>query len=71
MSSYGQFIEDIQEGIQSTGNMSVNYTKREANYAAHGLARFVTTHVVDVLWKEEIPPGVYGIVRREEVIPLP
>jgi ribonuclease HI len=70
-SSYGQFIEDIKEGIRSTGNMSVNFTKRDANYAAHGLASFATTHVVDVLWKEEIPPCVYDIVRREEVIPLP
>ena len=71
MSNYGHLIEDIQDGIRSTSNISVIHTKREANYAAHGLAQFATTHVVDVLWTEEISPCIYGIVRREEVIPLP
>jgi hypothetical protein len=68
---YGHFIEDIQVGIRMRGNMSVIHTPREGNYAAHGLAQYATKHVVDSVWRDEIPPCIYGIVRREEVIPLP
>jgi hypothetical protein len=70
-SKYGHFIEDIQVGIRTRSNMSVIHTSREANYAPHGLAQHATKHVIDSLWREEIPPCIYGLVRREEVIPLP
>ncbi|KAE8022650.1 hypothetical protein FH972_008433 [Carpinus fangiana] len=75
-SKYGHFIEDIQVGIRTRSNMSVIHTSREANYAPHRLAQHATkhvidSHVIDSLWREEIPPCIYGVVRREEVIPLP
>ena len=38
-SPYGQVVEDTREVLQSLRSWTVNHVKREANQAAHGLAK--------------------------------
>ena len=47
---------------------SFNYIAREGNFAAHGLAKEATTHVMDITWRNEIPPCIHDIVKREDLI---
>jgi hypothetical protein len=36
---FGHFVEDIKRGLRSLKTSNVVHLKREANLAAHGLAR--------------------------------
>jgi hypothetical protein len=49
---------------------NLGHVKREANSAAHGLAREAVTHIVDSIWMEEILPWIYDIVIRELLVPM-
>jgi hypothetical protein len=44
---FGHFVKDIQSGLGSLRSYSFVHVKREANLAAHGLAREATTHVIE------------------------
>jgi ribonuclease HI len=68
MSRYGHILEGIKSGLQSFRSANIVYVKREANSAAHGLARAAVTHIVDSIWMEEIHPQIYDIVIRELIV---
>jgi hypothetical protein len=56
MSKYGHILDGIKSGLQSFRLANIVHVKREANTAAHGLARTAVTHIVDSIWIEEISP---------------
>jgi ribonuclease HI len=70
MSRYGHILDGIKSGLQSFRSANIVHVKREANSAAHRLARATITHVVDSIWMEEIPPQIYDIVIKELVVPM-
>lgn len=48
-SRYGHLVEGIKSGMQSFRTANIVHVKREANTAAHGLARKIVTHIVDTI----------------------
>jgi hypothetical protein len=42
------------------------HVKREANEAAHGLAKLVAREKTDKVWMEEIPSSIYSILILEQ-----
>lgn len=68
-SSYGHFVEDVKVGLVSIGNSKFVHVKREANLAAHTLAKAAYNHATgSILW-HCTPSCVDGIIRKEEVSP--
>ena len=65
MCSYGHMIESIFEELRSFENASFIHVNQKANYAAHELAKLVTTHVTLSTWRGDVSPNVGDIVRRE------
>jgi ribonuclease HI len=51
MSSYGHMIECIREELRNLENASFTHVRREANNAAHTLAKLATTHVTLSTWR--------------------
>lgn len=43
------------------------YVKRDANYAAHYLARKASSCVINKVWINEISYYIYGIVTKEQM----
>jgi len=43
--------------------------KREANSAAHTLAKAASKEVLNSVWLEDIPDKICGIITRELVVP--
>jgi ribonuclease HI len=70
-SRYGNVIEGIKSEMRKFEYVCFSHVVREANSAAHQLAKMATAHVIDQSWLAPVPPDVdvYGIVRREEYIP--
>jgi ribonuclease HI len=62
---YGQIIEDIRVVLSSRRSWSVRHTKREANGAAHGLAKEATRCFSDKIWLEDTPSCISHIVNLE------
>jgi ribonuclease HI len=48
--SYGHFVEDIKPGLGSMENCSFVHVKREANLAAHTIAKAACNHVTRSFW---------------------
>ena len=65
MCSYGHVIESIREELHRFEKASFIHVNREANYAAHELAKLATTYVTLSTWRGDVPPSVSDIVRRE------
>jgi hypothetical protein len=62
-------VEDTQKEMAMLNNSRFNFIPRDGNFAAHGLAKEAIKHVIDIMWRNEIPPCIYDIVKREEQIP--
>jgi hypothetical protein len=45
-------LDGIKLGLQYFRSANIVHVKREANSAAHGLARAAVTHIVDSIWME-------------------
>jgi hypothetical protein len=45
--------------------MDVHHVKREANMAAHVLAKCALSHFLDKIWVGECPPFIHSIVLAE------
>jgi hypothetical protein len=67
-SRYGHLVEGIKFGMQSFRIANLVYVKRETNTTIHGLAREVVTHIVDIIWMEEISSQIYDIVIRDLIL---
>ncbi|XP_059441722.1 uncharacterized protein LOC132174026 [Corylus avellana] len=65
LSKYGLLVEGIQGEMRTFETAQFNFVRREANKAAHRLAKLATTHVTDATWLDSVPPEVCCIVRGE------
>jgi ribonuclease HI len=70
-SSYGHFIEDARRGLRELGHSRFIHVKREANVAAHYLARAAGNHATGTILWHCIPSCIDGVVRKESVLTLP
>ena len=68
-SMHGHFVKGIQAEMQAFEKVYFNYVRRDANNAAHRLAKLATAYVMDETWLEFVPPIVRDIARGEENIP--
>jgi ribonuclease HI len=64
-SSYGHFIEDAKRGLGLLGNSKFVHVNREANVAAHTLARAACNHATGIILWHCIPSCLDGVVRKE------
>jgi hypothetical protein len=65
LSKIGHFTNDIRSVLYSLKSFRVIHVKREANSAAHVLAKAAVFYVRDSIWLEETPPPISDIVFRE------
>ena len=66
LSSYGHLIECIKRELLQLENASFIYVLRDANIAAHTLAKLAITHVTMSTWLGDVPPSIGNIVRRDK-----
>jgi cystathionine beta-lyase/cystathionine gamma-synthase len=64
---YGQVFEDAKKVLNSFHGWEVRYVKRDANMAAHGLAKEATRIVMDRAWIEETSNNIFDIVNVEQL----
>jgi ribonuclease HI len=64
-SSYGNFVEDVKAGLALMGNCSFVHVKREANMAAHRLAKTACKHVTGSFLWHCTSSFLDGIIRKE------
>jgi ribonuclease HI len=70
LSNYGHLIECIKRELQQLENASFIHVLRDANNAAHSLAKLATTHVTMSTWLGDVPPSIGDIVRRDKSLLL-
>jgi ribonuclease HI len=64
---YGQIIEDIHCVLGTRRQWHIRHVKREANSAAHGLAKFASRTSDLIVWMEESPSCILDIVILEQL----
>jgi ribonuclease HI len=69
-SRFGHIVDGIKLGLSQLRSWQINHVKRDANSAAHVLAREAIKNVIDRVWVEETPNCIYGIVLREQFAPV-
>ena len=62
---FGQIVEDIKEVLGSLQSWFICHVKRDANQAAHGLAKEVTVTSMERNWIEETLNCISDIVNLE------
>jgi ribonuclease HI len=65
MRPFGQIVEDIKEVLGSLRSWLICHVKRDANQAAHGLAKNATVTSMEQNWIEETPNCISDIVKLE------
>jgi ribonuclease HI len=68
-SSHGHFVEDIRDGLTFFEMSRFTHVKREANMAAHVLAKQVCKLAANSVRWHSIPSCISGIIRKEEFSP--
>jgi ribonuclease HI len=63
---YGHIIGDINEVIKGFRRCEVRHVRREANEAAHVLAKSAIRTKEEKIWLEEIPSIIIDIVNQEQ-----
>lgn len=66
-SRYGQIIEDTKTVLRMFRSWKVCHVKRDANGAAHGLAKQGVKTPMNKVWIEEIPQAIFDIVTLERL----
>jgi ribonuclease HI len=66
-SSHGQLIEDIKVKAKCLQQVEITHVNRAANFAAHSLAKFAISQLLDELWMDECPFYIQSIVLAEQV----
>lgn len=64
-SSYGQIVGDARVVLNNLRSWFIAHVKRDANSAAHVLAKEAVRHVNDQIWMEEVPMCIYDIITLE------
>jgi ribonuclease HI len=67
-SSFGHFVEDVKWVLWSFNSYVFQHVGREANYAAHGIAKEACNHVTETVWWHSIPSFIDGVVGKEVVL---
>jgi hypothetical protein len=67
-SSFGHFVEDVKWVLWSFNSYVFQHVGREANYAAHGIAKEAYNHVTETVWWHSIPSFIDGVVGKEVVL---
>jgi regulatory protein YycH of two-component signal transduction system YycFG len=70
LSKYGHLVDDIKKVLIFLRSFKVTHIKMTKNKAVHSLTKEVVTHIIDLIWLEDIPSIIYAIVCRECSIPL-
>jgi ribonuclease HI len=64
---YGQIIDDVKMVLNSLRKWSSRHIKREANSAAHGLAKYTTRINESQVWLEDAPTCIFEVVNLEQL----
>jgi ribonuclease HI len=62
---YGQILEDIHAVLRSFRWKEIKHVKREANSAAHTLAKLAASNYMNKVWMEEVPNSILSTVTLE------
>jgi ribonuclease HI len=65
-SRYGQLIDDTRSRLDSTQEWCISHTRREANEAAHQMAKAAIFQSLDCVWKDSYPDFIQSIVLAEQ-----
>ena len=68
LSRYGQIIEDAKVVLCGFRNWEVRHVYRQANMAAHGLAKEAAAHDSERVWLEEVPNCICQTVVLERLV---
>jgi hypothetical protein len=60
-SIFGHLIEDTQNWFQRLHPFFVHHVRRQANMAAHGLAKLAISLRLDNVWKEDCPSFIHDV----------
>jgi ribonuclease HI len=63
--SYGHILDNIRNRLKDFPQAEVRYTSRNANQAAHLLAKSSLKFLIDCVWMKKTPSYVYSIVIAE------
>ena len=66
-SRYGQLVEDAKLILNSLPNWQPNHVRRNLNGAAHRLEKLATRHIIDRVWRNEIPNCICDIIQAEQI----
>ena len=64
-SKWGHLIDDIRYRFQNFTQWTMAYVKRDANQAAHMVARMATAQVLDRTWNNDFPECIHEFCRSE------
>ena len=64
---YGHIIGDICEVMKGFRRWEVGHVKREANEAAHVLAKTTTREIGEKIWLEDVPSIILDVVNQEQI----
>jgi ribonuclease HI len=67
--AHGLLLEDIRSTFSNFLSLEVHHIQREANMAAHVLAKYALSRSLDKIWLGECPPFILSIVlAKREVL---
>lgn len=70
LSYLGSIVEDCKRFVSSFQRLEFCHARREANQAAHYLAKFALLSCTDFIWIEETPPCISAVVAFDLLPPL-
>ena len=65
LSSFSDLIDDVRYLLSFFPRVIISHTRRHANEAAHGLAKYALELDEDVCWIGEIPNPIFSIIVNE------
>jgi len=66
LTSYGNLIDEAKQGLGCMNPVVIQYALREANQAAHILAKIAISQLLDKEWFEECPSSIQNVISVEQ-----